>query len=41
MQTFIKPVINSKVTMYMCDNCFNSIKTYEIIEKSVNSTLSI
>ena len=28
MQTFIKPVINSKVTMYMCDNCFNSIDSF-------------
>jgi hypothetical protein len=41
MQTFIKPITNSKVTIYIRDNCSNSIKTYEIIEKSVDSTLSI
>lgn len=28
MQTFIKPVINNKVTMYMCDNCFDSIDSF-------------
>lgn len=41
MQTFTKPITNSKVTMYICNNCFNSIKTYEMIEKSVDSTLNI